>query len=65
MFVVQPTLTVSDRRIREIMATQRGKMINVCGVTRHFSDANKITLHQIKKHSRLLPLVVTKPDDSP
>ena len=43
MFVVHPTLTVSDRRTREIMATPGGKMMNVCGVTRPFSDANKIT----------------------
>jgi len=40
MFVVHSTLTVSDRRTREIMATLRGKMMDVREVTRPFSDAN-------------------------
>jgi len=31
--VVHPTLTVSDRRTREIMATPGGKMMNVRGLT--------------------------------
>jgi len=43
MFVVHPTLTVSDHRTREIMATQGGKMMNVRGVTQAFSDTIKQT----------------------
>src|SRR6267378_1846502 len=62
MFVVHPTVTMSDPRPREIMASLRGKMMDVCEVTQPFSDANsqdQITLarnspasnKETKKHS--------------